>query len=234
MAKSDDFVIRAAVGHIQGPRSAVFRIWSPRGKSDVYAGVRDIAGEIKISLHETGECNAGLTSQFAKEEARAVAAMGGSPRQSQWTRKMHVGYRVVTPLKFIVPASELRTWREQPGEAENVTWLGPPAQGRSIIISCAFSGQCLEDDKWPDHPNGTQLLGTKLLPNDEKFWLVCQDCPTGPVERIMFSEAQAHMRRQRMVRFSSITDDTPPAPRRLIFKEKFEDGLLIVLDASAQ
>ncbi len=234
MPKEDDFVARVAVGHIQGPYSAVFRIWSPPGKSDVYASVREIAGEIKISLHETGECNAGLTTQFAMREVSAVAAMGGSRHQSQWIRQTHVGSRVVKPLQFVIPASELRTWRVQPVEIEKVTWLEPPAQGRSVIISCAFTGQSLTDDKWPGRRNGTHLLGTKLLPNGEKFWLVWQDCPTGPVEQMILSEAQAHMRQQGMVRFSSITDDTPPAPRHLIFKEYPADQLLVVLDAAAQ
>ena len=66
--KDANFFERVVVGRIYEPQSAVFRIWSPRGKSDVYAGVREITGEIKISLHETGECNAGLTTQFAMQE----------------------------------------------------------------------------------------------------------------------------------------------------------------------
>lgn len=234
MPKIDDFVVRVAVGHIQGPQSAVFRIWSPSGKSDVYTSVREIAGKIKISLHETGEGNAGLTTQFAMQEVTAVVAMGGSRHQSRWTRQTHVGSLVVTPLQFAIPASELRLWRVQPGATEKVTWLEPPGQGRSVIISCVFTEQSLADDEWPGRRNGTHLLGTKLLPNGEKFWLVWQDCPTGPVEQTILSEAQAHIRQQGMVRFSSITDDIPPAPRRLIFKEYPADHLLVVLDAAAQ
>jgi hypothetical protein len=229
-----NFVARVVVGRIHEPQSAVFRIWSPRGKSDVYAGVSEIAGEIKISLHETGDCNAGLTTQSAMQEVTAVAAMGGSRHQSRWTRQTHVGSRVVTPLQFAIPASELRLWREHPVATERVTWLEPPGQGRSIIISCLFSGQSLADDEWPGRRNGTHLIGTKLLPNGEKFWLVWQDCLTGPIEQTILSEGQAHMKQQKMVRFSSITDDAPPAPRHLIFKEYPADRLLIVLDASAQ
>jgi hypothetical protein len=235
MTKTDDFVVRVAVGHVQGLQSAVFRIWSPAGKSDVYASVRGIAGETKISLHETGECNAGLTTQFAMQEVAAVAAMGGSRHQSRWTRLTHVGSRVVTPLQFAIPASELRLSRVQPAAPDDkVTWLEPPGQGRSVIISCTFTGRFLADDEWPGRRNGTHLLGIKLLPNGEKFWLVWQECPTGPVERMILSEAQAHMKQQKMVRFSGITDDTPPAPRHLIFKEYQADRLLVVLDAAAR
>ena len=235
MTKTDDFVVRVAVGSLLGPQSAIFRIWSPLGKSDVYASVRGIAGQVKISLHETGECNAGLTTQFAKREIAAVNAMGGSRHQSRWTRPKHVGSRVVVPLQFAVPATELRSSEvEHTSVNRKVTWLEPPKAGRSIIISCAFSGQPLADHDWPGRRNGTQLLGIKLLPNAEKFWLFWQDCPTGPVERMIFSEAEAHMKRQKMVRFSGITDNTPPAPRRLLLREFAEDRLLVVLDAAAR
>lgn len=234
MAKKNDFVTRVAVGEPHGPQSAVFRIWSPCGRSDVYAGVRDIAGEIKISLHESGQCNAGFTTQFARQERNAITTIGGSRHQSKWFRQKHVGSKVVTPLQFVVPSSELRMWREQPIVPDNVSWLEPPKQGRSIIISCLFSGQSISDDEWPGRLNGTQLLGSKLLPNDEKFWLLWQDCATGPVEQNILSEAQAHMKQQKTVRFSKITDDTPPAPRNLIFREFLADGVLIVLDAAAQ
>lgn len=235
MTKTDDLVVRVAVGRLLGPQSAVFRIWSPLGKSDVYASVRGIAGEIKISLHETGECNAGLTTQFAKREITAVNAMRGSRHQSRWTRMKHVSSRVVVPLQFAIPASELRSSEVEPAAAsKKVTWLEPPRQGRSIIISCSFTGQSLADHEWPGRHNGTHLLGMKLLPNGEKFWLVWQDCPTNAVEKMILSEAEVHMKRQRMVRFSGITDDAPPAPRRLIFREFAEDQLLVVLDAAAR
>jgi hypothetical protein len=234
MTKNDDFVVRVAVGSLHGPQSAIFRIWSPLGKSDVYASVRGIAGKIKISLHETGECIAGLTTQFAKQETVAIDVMGGSRHQSRWTRLKHVASGIVVPLQFAIPASELRPIEGEPAAAsKTVTWLEPPVHGRSVIISCAFSGQSLADNEWPGRRNGTNLLGIKILPNSEKFWLFWQDCPTSPIEQMIFSEADAHMKQQEIVRFTGITDDTPPAPRRLIFREFAEDRLLVVLDAAA-
>ncbi len=235
MSKSADFVVRVAIGNPLGLQSAIFRIWSPRDKSDVYASVRDVAGQIKISLHETGECNAGLTKEFAKREIAAVRAMGNSRHQSRWKRLKHIGPRVVVPLQFAVPSTELRAPEPKSSPiSKKVVWLQTPEKGHSVIVSCAFSGQPLADPDWPGRCNGTQLLGTKLLPNGEKFWLFWQDCPTGPVEQMIFSEAEAHMKRQKPVRFSGITEDTLPAPRRLLLREFMEDGLLVVLDAAAR
>ena len=67
-----EFVARLAVGRPDGPSSGVLRIWSPKGKSDVYASMRGIAGQVKISLHESGTYIAGLTTQFAAKEVEAV------------------------------------------------------------------------------------------------------------------------------------------------------------------
>lgn len=231
---STDLVARLAVGRVHGPYSATLRIWSPSGKSDVYASVRERAGDFKVSLHETGECNAGLTNQFAAQEADAVTAMGGSRHQSKWTRVMHAGSRVVTPLQFALPASELRTWRQSPVRDKTITWLNPPSLGRSIVVSCLFSGPGLSDDQWPGRRNGTHLVGSKVLPNGEKFWILWQDCQTTAHEQSMLAEARALMKQPGMVRFSRITDASPSAPRVLIFKEFRRDRLLVVLDAAAE
>lgn len=49
----------------------------------------------------------------------------------------------------------------------------------------------------------------------------------------MLAEAHARLKQRGMVRFSKITDDSPPAPRILIFKEIPQDRSLVVLDAAA-
>src|SRR5690349_1647237 len=106
--------IRLVVGDPAGQYSASLRVWSPARKSDVYAGVRERSGEFKISLHGDGECHAGLTSEFAQSQGAAISSMGGSRHQSRWTRRTHVGSQFETPLQFVFPASELRSWRERP------------------------------------------------------------------------------------------------------------------------
>ncbi len=231
MPKPHKFVMRVAVGSPKGPNSATLRVWTTPGKSDVYVAIREIASEVKISLHESGECIAGLTSECAAREAVAVEAMGGSRHQNRWMRKTQPGSLIVVPFQFVVPASELR-----PGSGEasdkDIAWIQTPAAGHSIIFSCMFSGQCIDDEKWPGRPNGTQLLASELLPNGEKFWLIWQHTACPEVSGIL-AEAHAHKQRQQFVRFSGTTDETPPPARHLVFKEYADAGSLIVIDAAA-
>ncbi|MBN2130321.1 MAG: hypothetical protein JW741_12535 [Sedimentisphaerales bacterium] len=135
-------------------------------------------------------------------------------------------------MQFAFPASELRKWKRQPTEDKKVTWIDPPSPGHSIIVSILFSGQELPDDKWPGAANGTHLVDSKLLPNGEKLWLLWQDCPTSMHEQTLLSETREIMRQREPVRFSTITDDSPPGPRTLVFKEFKQDGFLLVLDAA--
>ncbi len=228
-----EFAARVAVGQADGPYSATFRIWVPPGKSDVYASVRERAGDFKVSLHESGICYAGLTHPFALKESDAIVAIGGSRHQSTWTRRMHTGARVVAPLQFAIPASELRTWRRHgPDRDDVVTWLPTPPVGHSAIISCLFSGPALSDDQWPGRRSGTHLLRSLLLPNGEKFWLLWQDWPTTSLEHSILADARERIKQGGMVQFSHITDESPSPPRVLIFKEVPEDNGLIVMDAA--
>ena len=226
------FIARLSVGRLNGPSSGVLRIWSPKGKSDVYASMRAIAGQVKISLHESGSCIAGLTKQFAEKEVDAVATMGGQRHQSKWTRRRHTGERFVTPLQFVVPESQLRSRSGEATTEKNVKRIKPPGSGRSIIISCMFSGQRRLNDNWPGRQKRARLIGSKLLPNREKFWLIWQDCPTTELEREILREAEAHAARTDMVPFSRPREDTGSPERTLIFREFFDDRRLLVMDAA--
>lgn len=233
MARGNDIDVRLAVGSPSGANSAVFKVWSPVGRSDVYASIREHASAFKVSLHDNGICVAGLTKEFAKKQSEAVERMGGSRLQNQWTRLTHVGSRVVTPLQFVVPSSELRMWREKEPSSDGVTWLRAPAEGRSIIISCIFGGQMLPDAAWPGRVSGTQFVASKLLPNGEKFWLVWQDCPTSAHELEILRQCSAIQEQRQLVRFAGVPDDGRSGPRMLAFKEFPLDRLLVVMDAAA-
>ena len=227
-----ELTVRLAVGRSDGTSSGVIRIWSPKGKSDVYASMRGIAGQVKISLHESGYCIAGLTKEFAAKEVEAVAAMGGGRHQSEWTRFRPTGNRIVTPLQFIVPESELRL---RPGETtadDKVERVAAPDSGHSIVVSCIFSNQQLPNNSWPGRRNRTRLVGSKLLLNGEKFWLIWQESPTSDLEREILREAETHVVSTDLVPFSRLKQGTGSPDRTLIFKEFPEDRCLLVIDAA--
>lgn len=200
--------------------------------SDVYAAIRDIAGELKVSLHESGQCHAGLTSQFALREQEVVEQLG-SRHQNRWQRNTHVGSRFIAPLQFAFPSTELRVWRPVRQDDARLLWLPDPGRDRSIIVTCGYSGQSVSDEDWPGKPNGTQLVATKTLPNGEKFWLIWQDCPTSERELSMMRSARDRLAREAMIPFRSTSAGDQPMARILAFEEDKPQPVLVVLDMAA-
>ncbi len=230
MKKGSQFDARIVVGCSPKPQSAIYRIWSNKGKSDVYASIRDIAGVFKVSLHESGVCQAGFTQKFEIENKEIIDDVGGSRHQSRWCRKTHVGPRIITPLQFCIPANQLKVWEKKKEIPKKTTWIDPPEKEYSIIISCIFSGQVISDDNWPGRVNGTKFIGTKVLPNGEKFWLIWQKCQTSQIEYNILTEAAGHMRREKMIPLSGVDSKNVPTLRMMIFKEFFDLQLLIGFD----
>jgi hypothetical protein len=65
---SKERTIRFVVGTRGGLRSSTWRCWTPAGgKSDVYLAPRSLAGSYKISLHESGSWQVGLTSEVKRK-----------------------------------------------------------------------------------------------------------------------------------------------------------------------
>ena len=134
------FVRRIGVGNASGLNSPVLRVWTATDKSDVYVSFREIAGSVKISLHESGECHSGLTSAFAANEQDVVLASGGSRHQHEWQRRTHLGSQSTAALHICFPHSEFRAWRDKPVAEKDITWLPLPTEGRSVIVSCIYTG----------------------------------------------------------------------------------------------
>ena len=175
MAKKDDLAIRVAVGSREGPKSGVWRIWPGTGKSDVYVAVRSYAGIFKVSLHESGDCYIGLTTQFAEDNPSALTGRGGSRHFDRWTRRTHSGSQLSIPFRLVFPGSELREVSTQDDQDPRVQWIVPPAQNQSVDMAVVFTGQCYADGDWPLREQDARMVATFRLPNGEVFWPALPD-----------------------------------------------------------
>lgn len=226
----DDLVVRVVVGS-RDRCSATIRIWSPRGKSDIYAGERSTTAQLKISLHGSGECLAGLTTPFAAAEPEVMEALAGRRAQSRWHRLTHVGSRFIAPLQFSFPASELSAWCPSPPDDPKLTWIPTPAVGRSILVTCGFSGGTIADDHWPGREKGVVFLASKLLPNGEKTWILWQDCKTEQLELDVLNRSRERIVTGGIIPFAA-SPVGAPAPRTFLFSESAADRHLLVIDSA--
>lgn len=217
MASDSAFVFRIGVGEPNGANSAILRIWTTRRKSDVYVSFREIVDAAKISLHESGACSSGLTTEAADAEGTLVQSLGGSRHQHRWTRRTHLGSKSAVALHVCFPHSEIVSWRTKPATSNGVRWLSAPAEGRSTIVSCVYTGSLRDDSEWPGKKRGFAFLASTILPNGEKFWLLAEDCPTTPVERHILAEARRRFEGEEPLKFAGEFPGADIGPRLTAF-----------------
>lgn len=178
MSKLSGFTFRFCIGSQGGKRSGVWRVWTNDGKSDVYVAVRTIAGLSKISLHETGDCNASMTAQSIAMDSTMLEKLNGTRHLDQWRRPLRTGRLLSIPLRLRFPASELRAGIDSVPE-KDLHWIPPPIDGCTCDVVFMFSSSPHEPGDWPWRTTGGICLASTVLANGEKLWLVSKNYTTG-------------------------------------------------------
>lgn len=230
--KRAEFTSRFGVGHPDRLQSGVWRVWADQGKSDVYVAVRTIAGTFKVSLHESGACNASITRQAFEKDLGVVEALEGGRHIDQWHRRTHTGSLLSIPLRIAFPESELR-WRsaKSPQDTE-VQWLPPPPGGHSIDVLCTFTSQAYSAEDFPWRTDGGKLLKRAPLDNGELFWLTWLVYPTplGLADKI---EGQRERSKAPAPVVFNPDGDSLGRADRLLIGETGPGNVRILTDASA-
>jgi hypothetical protein len=119
--------LRFGVRSEDGLESSIWRL-TTTDAGDVYVSVRSIMGEMKASLHQSGECQVSLTSQYA------ATRMDVENRHfDTWYRpKLTQELQGTVPLMITFPVSDLRTPTMQLPASKEVLWI-PSPQGSEYV-----------------------------------------------------------------------------------------------------
>jgi hypothetical protein len=127
---SKDAAFRFSVGDPNGARSFVYRVWAQdaatgrANKSDVYLAVRGLAGQFKISLHESGQWQCSLTKPGA-DFLRSAGYPLLSRHLTKWTRPAQTQSDCINAFAVLVPFCELRHFPDPQPEG-SIKWLPAP------------------------------------------------------------------------------------------------------------
>lgn len=145
--------------------------WVNQGKGDVYVANRSIAGDLKASLHQSGECRFALTSQHLQKPNRVA----NDRKPLIWQMRENMGVPGMSrPLVINIPSSELRPLVEPPKKAP-VVFVPPADPGGMTEISVVFTAPELETDPWPGAHQGTSFLAVYDLSVLGKAWFLARN-----------------------------------------------------------
>jgi hypothetical protein len=176
-------VIRFAVGSAAGKRSRTWRLWVPRGKSDVYVSSRRLGNSVKVSLHEPGPARFALTKEFVAL-GTFEAPEGRDPRlATEWDRpRPQPPSQIARPLVLIVPWDEVL--EREVEESGDVVWTPPPPEGTCVHFDVVYVPSGMPVTGHPGARSmGTGLVGEVELENGERVFVTSIVRPMEPVTR---------------------------------------------------
>jgi hypothetical protein len=162
------FLVRLAVGDARGACSSVWRFWQGRNTDDLYIAPRNIAGCIKISLHDTGWFSLALTKQFYGQlrDAGDVPESVTNRTIAQWQRGIEPQHGCTEVLNILFPSEFLAT--QFTSVEKDTCLISPPENGKAVIIFCFISSPSAQIALAPDQIE----IGRCVLSTGEKFIII--------------------------------------------------------------
>lgn len=184
-------------------RSADWRVWTSRNADDVYAAARLTAGEIKVSLHQSGSWSHGFT---AEGKAWASRPPGESRHFTIWQRPPEITPGWTRAVQIIIPDTALQV-RPAPGTSRKpVTELLATQEGDATIAEIWLESAA---NSTPPPLAGSQLAGRLSQPSGGIAWVVGRrtTLPWNPYKR--FSQAIDTLRSEAITLDPTWTGDPP-------------------------
>jgi len=151
--------------------SSIWRIWT--NKNDIYVGVRSLAGDVKTSLHWTGDCQTSFTSQFIEgEKGSAFRNLERSRHVKRW-KAVLLNKGLWHLLDVHIPHDRLRDTQGVVETKKKVKWIEPVAKNKNTQFSFFKRDTVPDDDRWVGKNGmGTLLLYRGHLKDGEYFEVV--------------------------------------------------------------
>ncbi|HUV52799.1 MAG TPA: hypothetical protein VMW64_06970 [Dehalococcoidia bacterium] len=191
MKTKQEQVCRFIVRSEEGKRSGLWLIWTSTGgkKSDIYVTVRPLAGRLKVSIHESGQCQASFNREFISEIEDLGTWTRNSRHLLKWSmRELAPGVALAT--RIIVPTSELT---EIPISPKKLVVSVPAAPfGKAVEFALLLTEPRAKVTGWPGKRSmATQLVTKMLLANGNILWVVNRtvDPPQGDLDKVSDIEA---------------------------------------------
>jgi hypothetical protein len=173
-------IVRFAVGDPEGARSAIWRLWTSRTKSDVYVSAWALTSVLKVSLHESGDWR----HAFTDTRGMRYVPPGRDRAMASWERPADFDPGVTKAFEIVIPASEVTKpaylgWDKdfRPEYAgKKVFWVPSPPGGYAAHFTVIFTSAEVTAATLPGWPGrvgmGTRLIAYSHLPNSQTVCLV--------------------------------------------------------------
>ncbi len=163
--------LKFGVRAISGRCAATWRVWSNGGtENDVYVACRALGGELKASLHQSGQWHISYSKRFFADGFQP-AHRPSTRFPDTWSRPEPIRPGFTVAHRIVVPwyAATSRPY----GQHEDVLWVPPAPEGHAVEFTIIFTDLRAPTGEWPGSRSmKSGLVGSFPLPSGELVWVV--------------------------------------------------------------
>jgi hypothetical protein len=164
--------IRFGVRAVSGYRAATWKVWTEDGPDhDVYLACRELKGELKASLHQSGKWHIAFSKKFYEEGFADQLNRPDSRFSDAWPRPTEIGPGVTLAFRVVVPwfSATVKGAEEEAG----VVWIHPAPEGQAIEFAILLTSPTCVISGWPAKRSmNSQLVSSFPLSSGETVWVV--------------------------------------------------------------
>lgn len=115
-------------------RGTIWRLWANRGSDDVYLGSRNTAGEVKVSLHQSGDWRLQMVAPESPKTVHFHNAQGSRNGRilDRWNRPTPNTVGWTHALSIVLPEHHLVTVRDDDVRWYDVRWYPAPLPDEQV------------------------------------------------------------------------------------------------------
>jgi hypothetical protein len=166
--------IRFGVGSTGSLHSTRWKLWTETsgGNSEIYLACRALGGELKASMHQSGNWHIAFSESTYKNKVEGAVLSLTNRFTDKWPRPPEIAegttlaFRIVTPETAVSSNSEVKNCKK-------VKWVTSPPQTKAIEIYIVITRPYAKLPEWPGKNSmGTELIGSFQLNNGNTVWAV--------------------------------------------------------------
>ena len=221
--------IRFGVRKNESLHSATWKLWTnlSGNRSEIYLACRELGGELKASMHHSGEWHVAFCSNSFEEKVEgAISGLNSRfvekwPRPPELAEGITLAFRIVTPESAVSSVSKVK-------KPNKLVWVPAPPEGKAIEIYICITTPKSNFSDWPGKDSmATELLGSIRLNNDDTVWVVSKNIEYPDLSNLSNGAVQ-------LFKGKSKNDIKDAGNLRALIFGRNQDGSRVIYDTSIQ
>lgn len=163
--------IRFGITDGKGLRAATWKLWTPNNKSDIYLACRELGGELKASLHESGNWHIAYNRSTFDNLVKGYVNTEHDRYIKKWNTPKPIAPGIILAFRIVTPYSAVTSNIKQ--SYKDIVWIPNPTALYATEIDIFIISPITAVTGWPGKNNmNTKLIGSYKLANKVSVWLV--------------------------------------------------------------